>query len=212
MILGYKFKNTDLFDLAMTHSSMVKDKKLSNERLEFLGDRVLSLCLSKYLFNEYPFDNEGDLAKRHASFACADTLYNIAKNIYLDYSIKTSFSIDPDSKHDKNILADAVEALIGAVFLDSNFDTVYKFVIDLYGGMLSDLQTPPQDFKTKLQELTQSKYHQTPTYEIISIEGPDHCPKFNVKVTIKSFEAFGSGVSKKLADQSAASNLLKILK
>jgi len=212
MILGYKFKNTDLFDLAMTHSSMVKDKKLSNERLEFLGDRVLSLCLSKYLFNEYPFDNEGDLAKRHASFACADTLYNIAKNIYLDYSIKTSFSIDPDSKHDKNILADAVEALIGAVFLDSNFDTVYKFVIDLYGGMLSDLQTPPQDFKTKLQELTQSKYHQTPTYEIISTEGPDHCPKFNVKVTIKSFEAFGFGVSKKLAEQSAASNLLKILK
>ena len=212
MILGYKFKNTDLFDLAMTHSSMVKDKKLSNERLEFLGDRVLSLCLSKYLFNEYPFDNEGDLAKRHASFACADTLYNIAKNIYLDYSIKTSFSIDPDSKHDKNILADAVEALIGAVFLDSNFDTVYKFVIDLYGGMLSDLQTPPQDFKTKLQELTQSKYHQTPIYEIISTEGPDHCPKFNVKVTIKSFEAFGFGVSKKLAEQSAASNLLKILK
>jgi len=210
MILNYKFKDKDLFDQAMTHSSSVKDKILSNERLEFLGDRVLSLCLSTYLFSTYTSDSEGDLAKRHALFACADTLYQIAKNIHLDDTIKTSFVINSESKHDKNVLADAVEALIGAIYLDSDFDTVYKFVISLYDNLLIDLQKKvPQDFKTQLQELTQAKYHQIPIYEIISVKGPDHNPEFNVKVSIQTFVAYGCGTSKKLAEQNAAKNLLE---
>ncbi len=208
MILNYKFKDNYLFDQAMTHSSSVKNKIFSNERLEFLGDRVLSLCLSTYLFNKYKSDSEGDLAKRHALFACADTLYKIAKSIHLYKFIKTAFVIDLESKHDKNVLADAVEALIGAIYLDSNFETVYKFVISLYDNLLLDQKIAPQDFKTQLQEFTQSKYHQIPIYEVISITGPDHDPKFDVKVSIQLFISYGSGTSKKLAEQDAAHNLL----
>ena len=211
MKINYEFKNNKLFECAMTHSSSVRNKILSNERLEFLGDRVLSLCLSTYLFNNFPMENEGNLAKRHAIFACADTLYKIAKNIHLDHFIKTSFILNIESKHDKNVLADAVEALIGAIYLDSNFDTVYKFVIDLYGDILLNNQTPLQDFKTQLQEITQSTYHQIPTYEIVSVDGPDHNPKFNVKVSIKNFTAYGFGTSKKMAEQNAALNILNKL-
>ncbi len=209
MQINYKFKNKNLLAQATTHSSVVKNKLQSNERLEFLGDRVLSLSLSHFLFEKYAADDEGFLAKRHAMLANADTLYNLAKKINLDADIKTSFKVDAKNGQDKNILPDAMEALIGAIYLDSDFNTALDFIIDLYGDLLMVAQNPPQDFKTKLQELTQSKYREIPTYEVVSVIGPDHHPEFTVKVTIRKFSATGTGETKKIAEQNSAKDLLK---
>ncbi|MDR2934173.1 MAG: ribonuclease III [Rickettsiales bacterium] len=209
MQINYTFKNKKLLDHALTHSSSVKNKLQSNERLEFLGDRVLSLSLSHFLFEKYPSDDEGFLAKRHAILANADTLYKLAKKIELDTDIKTSFKINSENGQDKNIFPDAMEALIGAIYLDSDFDTARQFVVDLYGDLLTTVQEPPQDFKTKLQELTQKKYKETPLYELIDMTGPDHHPSFKVKATIKKFSTTGTGETKKIAEQSAAEKLLQ---
>lgn len=214
MKLNYVFNDKSLLKNALTHSSSVKAKIGSNERLEFLGDRVLSLAISDYLYKHFKNETEGSLAKRHAFLANANTLYEIANKIELSHDITASFSLDKDDLikqniKDKNIMADAVEAIIGAIYLDSDFKTAYDVIIDLYGDLLHNQGKPPQDFKTKLQEVSQSKFAKIPEYSVVKITGPDHSPEFTVMVKVNSRQAIATGASKKEAEQKAAEILIK---
>ena len=207
--LNYRFKNVSILELALTHSSFTLDKFNNNERLEFLGDRVLGLCIAKLLYELYPKEVEGDLAVRHASLVSAKTLSMIAESMGIPDFIKLSIQEKKrQGNKNKNILADSCEAVLGAVFLDSNFDEVYKIVKTYWMEYAEKFSAPVKDYKTLLQEYSQKKFQFCPVYELVFQTGPDHNPEFNMKVKIKHFECLGVGSSKKEAEQNAANNML----
>ena len=204
-----KFKNKDLLIRALTHKSFNPNE--NNEKIEFLGDRVLGLVIAKKLLEIYPEENEGILDKKFASLVNKKTCLDIAKKINLAIYVKT---FNPNNKKiniEDKIISDSCEALIGAIYLDKGFTSVEKTILSLWKDHIEKSVVTEIDAKTKLQELTLKKFKKLPTYKLISNTGPRHKPIFKVGVKLPNTKYFiASGKSKKEAEQNAAVECLKI--
>lgn len=207
MKINYTFKNQELLNLALTQSGI--NAKHNNERLEFIGDRVLGLSVAAMLYDMYPNENEGNLARRHAFLVSTDTLARVATQIELEKHLKHGHMTGGKINH---ILANAMEAILGAIFLESGFEVARKIIIDIWTDMAAAEIVAPKDSKTALQEFVQKNGHgDLPTYEYDEPKGESHNPEFTVTVTALGKSATGVGASKKLASLDAAEKLLKIL-
>ena len=207
MKLKYEFKNKELLDLALTQSGI--DATHNNERLEFIGDRVLGLSVATMLYEMYPDEAEGKLARRHAFLVSTETLANVAIKLELEKNLRHGHMTGGKIKH---ILANAMEAIFGAIFLDSGFNAARDIIIDLWHDMAQSEIVAPKDAKTALQEMVQHDGNgKLPIYEYKSPTGAMHNPEFTVTVTALGKSAIGIGPSKKAASLNAAENLLKIL-
>jgi ribonuclease III len=202
---GYVFKNKRLLTEALTHSSL---KRTNFEKLEFLGDRVLGLVISNFLYGSDKYNsNEGLMSNKFASLVNSKTCAEIAISIGLHKHLKTSNEAVLNSN--ESVMADAMEAFIGAMFLDSNFETTNERILSFWKTklLLSDFGNP----KTELQEITQKINKQVPEYTVVSKIGDEHNPVFTIKLKALNMEVIGVGKSKKAAEQDAAEKILKML-
>ena len=203
-----EFKNKDLLIKSLTHKSY--DKENNNEKLEFLGDRVLGLVLAKKLLEIYPNEKEGILDKKFASLVNKKTCLQIAKKINLDKYILT-FNVNKRKQNiEDKVVADSCEALIGSIYLDKGFNIVEKIILDLWSKNIEDSVVTQIDAKTKLQEFSLKKFKKLPTYKLISNTGPRHKPLFKVAVKLMDTKFYiAEGNSKKDAEQNAAIKCLQ---
>jgi len=209
--INIKFKDQELLKKALIHKSY--DHSNNNEKLEFLGDRVLGLILAKTLIKIYPEEKEGVIDKKFANLVNKKTCLLIAKKIELKKYITTGNSYKGLSKSDDKIIGDGLEALLGAIYLDQGLTVVEKFILNLWDDFLDKSSITKIDAKTQLQEYSLKKYKTLPVYKINKQSGPQHSPVFKVEVQIKSSKKyFASGTSKKEAQQNAAQKLLTDLK
>lgn len=211
--LNYTFSNSNLLELALTHRSFAKK---NNERLEFLGDSILNTIISIDIYKRFPEISEGDLSRLRASLVKGDTLAKVAQEYCLGDFIKLgSGELKSGGYRRSSTLADTLEAIIGAVFLDSNFGEVSKFVLSLFSSLLENCVTGEElkDPKTRLQEYLQSKGKPIPDYDVVSITGKSHQQKFIVECFVSDVEKKfnGEGPSRRKAEQHSASNALKYL-
>ena len=213
--IGYCFKNRRYLETALTHSSYANEHKLkSNERLEFLGDSVLSLIVSESLFLRFFEDNEGDLSKIRASLVCEKGLFELAKKIDLQKYIKLGKGEESTGGRNRaSVVSDAFEALLAAIFLDSDFESAKSWLLSLMDDELKNAgNKPSNDYKTIIQEITQKGGRGKVSYSLISESGPDHNKKFVCAVLVDGeVIAEGAGRSKKEAEQIAAKNAIEIL-
>lgn len=217
--LMYEFKNTDLLDESLRHSSFVNEQAdpniRDNERLEFLGDAVLNVVVGHILMMRYPDLKEGDLSKMRANLVNEAQLATIARNIDLGSYIQLGRGEIQTNGHEKNsILADAFEAVIAAIYLDGGFEAAFKTVDNHFSLLLNSVITPDanHDYKSKIQEFAQVHYKEMPVYTVIHESGPDHDKTFKVQMHVYGFQTEGVGKSKKMAEQDAARRGLEILK
>lgn len=218
--LSYKFKNSSLLDQAFTHRSYLnehKDQQLeSNERLEFLGDAVLELIVSLYLYQKYPSLPEGQLTSLRSKLVQTKTLSLVAKKSGFNQKLKLSRGEKESEGHNNpSILADTFEALIGAIYQDGGFSKAYDFVAKMLLLPAEKTLTDklPYDYKSHLQEIVQAKAKPSPTYKVIWSSGPDHNKIFKIAVFVGSKQlATGVGKSKQEGEQEAAKSALAILK
>ncbi len=206
--IDLKFKNRNLLTQALTHKSFNPNE--NNEKIEFLGDRVLGLVIAKKLLEIYPEEKEGTLDKKFASLVNKKTCLDIAKKINLASYVKTFNPKNKKIKIEDKIISDSCEALIGAIYLDKGFTIVEKTILNLWKDHIEKSVVTEIDAKTKLQELTLKNFKKLPTYKLISNTGPRHKPTFKVGVKLpntKYFIAYGN--SKKEAEQNAAIECLK---
>ena len=209
--INVKFKNLDLLKQSLTHKSF--DTNKNNEKIEFLGDRVLGLIVSKKLLEIYPDEKEGILDKKFASLVNKTTCLEIAKNINLDKFILTFNPKNKKIKIEDKIVSDSCEALIGAIFLDRGLSVAEKVVLELWKNHIKNSIITQIDAKTKLQEFSLKKFKKLPSYKLISNTGPRHKPIFKVGVKLSDTKYFiSSGKSKKDAEQNAAIECLKNIK
>ena len=209
--INYKFKNKSLIDLAFTHSSFKNKINKNYERLEFLGDRVLSLVISEDLFLKYSNENEGALSKRLSDLISKQKLLEVANEI----SIKEMLKIDQFEKRNlklkKNIsiLSDVCEALIGAIYLDSNLENAKKFISKYWKKKISKNILPPQDPKSLLQEVAQKKGLNLQKNILKNKEGPPHNPRFEIEVFLKGIRKFSASAKTiKIAEINAAKKMV----
>ena len=201
--ISNKFKNKDLLIQCLTHKSF--DSNKNNEKVEFLGDRVLGLVIAKKLLELYPDEKEGILDKKFASLVNKNTCLQIAKNIELQKYILTFNPKNKSVKLEDKVLADSCEALIGAIYLDRGFIAVEKIILDLWKKQIKESIITQIDAKTKLQEFSLKKFKKLPTYKTISNTGPRHKPVFKVGVKVFNSKYYiAEGKSKKDAEQNAA--------
>ena len=209
--INIKFKDQELLKKALIHKS--HNNIHNNEKLEFLGDRVLGLVLAKTLLKIYPEEKEGVIDKKFANLVNKKTCLIIAKKIELKKYIITGNSHKGLGRSDDKIIGDGLEALLGAIFLDQNITVVEKLILNLWDDFIDKSSITKIDSKTQLQEHSLKKYKSLPIYKINKQSGPQHSPVFNVEVQIKnSKKYFASGTSKKDAQQNAAEKLLIDLK
>jgi ribonuclease-3 len=201
--INYKFKDKKLLIKSLTHKSY--DKINNNEKIEFLGDRVLGLIIAKKLLEIYPEEKEGILDKKFASLVNKKTCLQIANDISLEKYILTFNPKNRKIKVEDKVIADCCEALIGAIYLDKGFSAAENFILTLWSKNIKDSVITQIDPKTKLQEYSLKIYKKLPTYKIISNTGPRHKPLFKVAVKLPNTKFYvGQGSSKKDAEQSAA--------
>ena len=202
-----KFTNLDLLKQSLIHKSY--DKNFNNEKLEFLGDRVLGLVLSKKLLEIYPNEKEGIIDKKFANLVNKKVCAIIAKSINIIEYMSLGSSFKTAQRSDKKINSDCLEALIGAIFLDKGLDVSEKIILNLWKEYLKKSNLTQIDSKTRLQEFSLKKYKKLPEYKIFKQTGPQHSPTFKVDVKISNSKKFtGTGNSKKDAQQNAAKKLL----
>ena len=205
--ININFKNKTLLKQAITHKSY--DKNVNNEKLEFIGDRILGFVIAKKLLEIFPSDSEGILDKKLASLVNKNKCLEISKKFNLNKFIMTGNKQTKSYIIEDKIVSDACEALIGAIFYDQGIKIVEKFILDLWSNNISSSVETKVDAKTKLQEYSLKKFKILPIYKILSTKGPKHNPLFNVSVKIKNNKYVeGSGLSKNEAEQNAASKLL----
>ncbi|MEK9671539.1 MAG: ribonuclease III [Rhodospirillaceae bacterium] len=209
-MLGHRFKDQSLLRRALAHASSKSDRLKSNERMEFLGDRVLGLCVAKILFARYPNELEGDLGYRFTGLVNRDALAEIAGVIGLGpYITVSTGEASTGGQENPSILADACEAVIGAIFLDGGFDPAFAFVSRAWEDMIRRQKRPEKDPKTRLQELCQKHDRRLPQYTVVDRTGPDHQPEFRVRVAVdRRPSEVGAGTSKQAAEQAAAVAML----
>ena len=205
------FKNKNLLIKSLTHKSY--DKENNNEKLEFLGDRVLGLIIAKKLLEIYPDEKEGILDKKFASLVNKKTCLEIAKKLELNnYILRLNLGNKKTLIEDK-VLSDSCEALIGAIYLDKGFQAVEKIILSLWSDKIKDSAVTQVDAKTKLQEFSLKKFKKLPIYKLISNTGPRHKPLFKVAVKLIDTKFFtAQGNSKKDAEQNAAIICLQNIK
>ena len=205
--LNYTFKNPRLLELALTQSGV--DSAHNNERLEFIGDRVLGLTIAALLFEMYPDENEGELARRHAMLVSTETLASVADKLNLASHIRHGHMTGGRIRH---IMANAMEAIFGAIFIDGGFESARDVILSHWRALAAADATAPKDAKTALQELVQKQDDGAlPVYEFLEQTGASHSPVFHVRVTALGRTADATGPSKKVASINAADALLKIL-
>lgn len=210
--VGHVFADKSLALEAITHRSFARDERLKdnvisqNERLEFLGDAVLSMVCALELYRDSPKADEGTLTQLRANYVCESHLAESARKAGLGPLIRVSQSMrKPQGVELPSILCDAVEALIGAVYLDTGFDAARLVIQKILGPVPKKVAASPKDPKTQLQELTQANFGMTPLYKVVKASGPPHLPVFGVEVYVGDRKlADGEGPSKKEAAQEAA--------
>ena len=213
-LLDYKFKNKNLLLEALTHKSC--KKSYNNERLEFLGDAVLDLVVGEYLYEKFPKTAEGNLSKLRASLVNEKGFEKLAKLLDLGVYIQISQAEENNNGREKaSILANAFEAIMGCIYLESGLEKVKEIFLRLLEKEYPkiDLKSIFKDYKTTLQELTQAKYGVIPKYEVVKATGPDHNKEFTVELSIDG-KVWGSakGKSKKEAQQNIAKAVISMIK
>ena len=210
--IGRRFRNRDLLSLALTHAGVAGGIE-SNERLEFLGDRVLGLIVAKMVYARFPMETEASLARRFVAAVRRETLTEIAEALDLENDLKLARE-EPEARNRgrAGALANACEALIGAIFLDGGLKAAEAFVEPRWQGRLDEALPPPKDAKTALQEWAQARAIPLPGYRETGRSGPAHAPRFVIEVALKGHPpARGEGASKRAAEQAAAANMLATL-
>jgi ribonuclease-3 len=219
-VIGYEFGRPELFQEALTHpSALLPERRRSRrrspgkrgyERLEFLGDRVLGLVVADYLWRRFEVEPEGDLTRRHTHLVRREALARVAKTIGLGcHLILSPAEAAAGGAGNPGILADACEALIAAIYLDGGFDAASAFVRRFWAPLIEEMEEPPRDPKTALQEWTQARGLALPAYEIVTTSGPDHAPLFTVMASVDGNEpTTATASSKRLAEARAAAILL----
>ncbi len=215
--IGYAFNDRTTLKLALVHSSTHRRKKdgqsVDNERLEFLGDRVVGLVVADMLFNRFPKDKEGDLARRHTALVRREALARVAETISLgEYIDMLPAEAASGGRENPAILANTCEAVIGAIFTDGGFDAAQTFISRFWADLVEEDLTPPQDNKTALQEWAQGRGLPLPAYKIVEQTGPAHAPVFEIEVRVLNHTPQrAQGTSKRKAEQAAAGALLDVL-
>jgi ribonuclease III len=210
-ILGYRFTRADLPREALTHRSALQGKRVShgsNERLEFIGDRVLGLLIAEWVAERFPDEQEGDLGRRLAALVSQPTLAQVADSIGLGDAL----SVAPGEaragvKRRATVLADALEAALGAIYLDGGLEPARGFVRRAWESPMTAQEKPPKDAKTALQEWAQKRGLELPVYVVAARTGPSHAPVFVVTVTVGGVTGEGTAGSKRAAEQLAAEAL-----
>lgn len=203
-IIGHKFSRQDLLQGALTHSSTGADKNY--ERLEFLGDRVLGLLIAETLFEKFPDEAEGDLAKRLAALVQGELLAEIAAEIDLgSYMNFSEAEAQAGGAENTNIIADSLEAVIGALYLDAGLEKCRELIGRLWADRFYQMKAPPMHPKTRVQEWAQGAGLPLPEYKITGQSGPDHAPVFDVMLSVQGFKPVtAQGKSRQAAEKEAA--------
>ncbi len=217
--LGYRFKNIDFLRESLQHSSYVNEQRdpalRDNERLEFLGDAVLDLVITHILMKHFPESREGDLSRMRATIVNESQLSLVAQGLNLGQHLLLGRGEALSNGQEKSsILADALEAVIAAVYLDGGLEAGFEVIERQFSEIISQLgdKLAVEDFKSRLQELVQVRYRTIPHYEVVAESGPDHDKTFEVSLSIGSFlTTHGTGKSKKAAEQAAAGVALEKL-
>lgn len=217
-VIGYTFKDPALLETALTHSSAANEsrgKRRSNERLEFLGDSVLSIVTSSYIFEAYKDIPEGDLTRLRAAVVCEQALYKAALELDLSRWLRLGKGEAAGGGASRpSILSDAMEAIIGAIYIDGGMEPAGRFVMSFTRANVEKTvrRGTGDDYKTRLQEIVQKNKEETLRYEVSGEEGPDHDKKFTVQLYLNSNRfATGTGHSKKAAEQDAAHAALHLM-
>lgn len=203
-LVGHSFADKSLLKAALTHSSTGKNKNY--ERLEFLGDRVLGLIVAETLYNKFPNEPEGDLAKRLSALVQGSLLAKIADTINLgDYIMFSDSERDSGGAQNEHILADVFEATLGALYLDAGLEACREWITKMWKEDFFAMKEPPQHPKTSLQEWAQGKFLGLPDYKITGQSGPDHAPIFDITLTVEGYDPLiAQGKSRQEAEKSAA--------
>ena len=206
--INFKLKNKTLLTSALTHKS--SNQKSNNEKLEFLGDRVIGLALSKKLYDLYPDETEGILDKRFASLVNRKTCCDVAWSMNVQNHIIIGNLKKKVTKGDEKILSDCCEAIIGAIYIDRDFETVKNFILKAWKKFIDKTIVTVLDPKTKLQEYSLKKYKKLPLYRVVNSSGPKHNPIYKISVSIiGSKEYIGTGSSKQIAQLDGAAKLIR---
>jgi ribonuclease III len=219
-IIGYEFNGHELLEEALTHpSALVPERrrrrrptpvKRDYERLEFLGDRVLGLVIADHLWRRFEGEPEGDLTRRHTHLVRREALVRVAETIGLGgYLVLSRAEATAGAAGNPGILADACEALIAAIYLDGGFEAASAFVRRFWEPLIEEMEEPPRDPKTALQEWVQARGLALPAYELVATSGPDHAPLFTVRANVAGGDpATATASSKRSAEAKAAAILL----
>ncbi len=211
----YKFNDDKLLKEALTHSSFANENKscINNERLELLGDSVLSLAITDILFKIYPQDNEGEISIKRDKLVNENILFYVAKNLKIQNKIYFGKGEElSGGRNKKRLIASALEAIIGAIYLDSDFETTKDVIYSLFKDELLNVKTEDErvNYKDKLQQIVYKEYSTNPEYRVNKTEGPDHNKKFFINVLVnEKCLATGVGSNKKLAEQCAAKEAIE---
>lgn len=214
--IDYSFKNRSYLMEALTHSSFANERHSGskcNERMEFLGDAVLSIISAEYLYNKYPDMPEGELSKLRSSLVCTDSLSGFAREIKLGDSLFLGKGeSNTGGAQRPSILENAFEALIAAIYLDGGMDEAKRFVLSFFDKIIENHHISFKDYKTTLQEIVQQNPDETLNYVLVGESGPDHDKTFEVEVHLNSnVIGKGMGRSKKSAEQAAAKKALELM-
>lgn len=206
--IGYRFNNIKLLACALTHPSLARQE--NNQRLEFLGDAVIGLVVARILYDLFPHEQEGELARRHADLVRGETIAQVARDIALGDKLKVATSeIKAGGRDNSSNLEDAFEALIGAIYLDGGLVAVEDFAVPIWRELAKNVATAPKDAKTTLQEWAQGRGLPLPAYQLIGTTGSAHAPVFTIEVTVQGYEPVSAEASsKRAAQQEAAEKLL----
>jgi ribonuclease III len=214
-LLGHRFAKPELLAEALTHRSATQVKRRgrkrtkSNERLEFMGDRVLGLIVAEWLIDRFPEEEEGALGPRHAHLVSRRVLVEVAQRAGLSQALAIGASEARAGVGQlANVLADAMEAAIGALYLDGGLDPARRFVREAWAGEVEAMQHPPKDPKTELQEWLMARGLPLPVYKVTSRTGPSHHPEFVMEVSGGGKAGTGTAGSKRIAERDAAADLL----
>ncbi|MFO1035701.1 MAG: ribonuclease III [Geminicoccaceae bacterium] len=216
--LGHRFARPSLLDEALTHASSVgpavagrRHRRRSYDRLEFLGDRVLGMVVAHLLFEQFPNDAEGALTQRQVALVRRETLAEVAGKLGVGSWVDVAPSEETSGgRANPALLADALEALIGALFLDGGYPVAHGFIETHFRPLLAGVAEPPRDAKMVLQEWAQGRGHPLPVYRLVGTEGPAHAARFTAEVTVADQPAArGEGASKRAAERAAAEQMLR---
>lgn len=208
--LGHRFKDPDLLREALTHSSAAAGRTLPNERLEFLGDRVLGLVCAELLHHRFAQAPEGDLAQKLNALVRRETCARMAERLEVGRALAMDGAeAKTGGRKKQGLLADAMEAIIAALYLDGGLEVARAMILSHWADEIDGLEEIAADPKTELQEWTQKRWNALPDYELVERSGPDHKPSFTVQVSLPTGEAArGEGASKRAAEKAAAEAML----